>query len=478
MNLLSAVCTAVGRRRNGVARRAPHRTRERGVGGGGRGARGRDDDVGVVQCDGDRGVRDRAAARRRDARRRRASRGGGSSGDTTGGCCCRRTHRARAGGPPQRARGGTRGDRAGGARDRGGAARGLAFDRVLTLGGAMIVSAGVGRMQLADRSSRASSSPRVRRCARLRARVGAIGAGRDARGVIAGRRARCSILLVRARHRSGDQSGQSRNTLATLADVVARRQYDGRAAVSALGAGVAAAGERLPVHRLAGGDVVGRGDHHVAGARGGDAGVDRAGLGGARAMRRTSRELADALIVLVACGTLGVAAYLNLKAGASLGWGILPDDDAARSSRARLLLRARLLGVGMLRGGRGGRTRTALATSRRGGTRGGGDSAPRQLAKRGSRARAGRVRRESVRTRSARVRVRSVPSSSSRATTTRYPIWYLQQVEGVRRDVLPVTVPLLPTSWYSAESRDGPVCAGTTAIRSRELAPCRIDAQR
>ncbi len=32
-----------------------------------------------------------------------------------------------------------------------------------------------------------------------------------------------------------------------------------------------------------------------------------------------------------------------------------------------------------------------------------------------------------------------------------YPIWYLQQVEGVRRDVLSVTVPLLPTSWYPAE---------------------------
>jgi hypothetical protein len=32
-----------------------------------------------------------------------------------------------------------------------------------------------------------------------------------------------------------------------------------------------------------------------------------------------------------------------------------------------------------------------------------------------------------------------------------YPIWYLQQVEGVRRDVLPVTVPLLPTAWYPAE---------------------------
>jgi hypothetical protein len=32
-----------------------------------------------------------------------------------------------------------------------------------------------------------------------------------------------------------------------------------------------------------------------------------------------------------------------------------------------------------------------------------------------------------------------------------YPLWYAQQVEAVRRDVLLVTVPLLPASWYPAE---------------------------
>jgi hypothetical protein len=32
-----------------------------------------------------------------------------------------------------------------------------------------------------------------------------------------------------------------------------------------------------------------------------------------------------------------------------------------------------------------------------------------------------------------------------------YPVWYLQQVEGMRRDVLPVTVPLLTANWYPAE---------------------------
>jgi hypothetical protein len=32
-----------------------------------------------------------------------------------------------------------------------------------------------------------------------------------------------------------------------------------------------------------------------------------------------------------------------------------------------------------------------------------------------------------------------------------YPLWYLQQVEGTRKDVTVVTVPLLAAKWYRAE---------------------------
>jgi hypothetical protein len=32
-----------------------------------------------------------------------------------------------------------------------------------------------------------------------------------------------------------------------------------------------------------------------------------------------------------------------------------------------------------------------------------------------------------------------------------YPIWYLQQTEAMRPDVLPITVPLLPADWYPAQ---------------------------
>jgi hypothetical protein len=32
-----------------------------------------------------------------------------------------------------------------------------------------------------------------------------------------------------------------------------------------------------------------------------------------------------------------------------------------------------------------------------------------------------------------------------------YPLWYVQQVERYRQDVMTVTIPLLPASWYPAE---------------------------
>jgi len=32
-----------------------------------------------------------------------------------------------------------------------------------------------------------------------------------------------------------------------------------------------------------------------------------------------------------------------------------------------------------------------------------------------------------------------------------YPVWYMQEVEGLRRDVTPVTLPLLGATWYREE---------------------------
>ncbi len=39
----------------------------------------------------------------------------------------------------------------------------------------------------------------------------------------------------------------------------------------------------------------------------------------------------------------------------------------------------------------------------------------------------------------------------ARGDNETYPIWYLQEVERVRRDVTVVVIPLLPAQWYRAE---------------------------
>jgi hypothetical protein len=50
------------------------------------------------------------------------------------------------------------------------------------------------------------------------------------------------------------------------------------------------------------------------------------GLVGARAHWRRDRRSALVLVTLFACATVGLVAYMNFKAGASFGYGVLPDD--------------------------------------------------------------------------------------------------------------------------------------------------------
>ena len=343
-------------------------------------------------------------------------------------------------------------------------------DRVLLLGGALVAVAGVGRMSWAlvgVGALVASASVVVRRKSGLLTpssevqatrlaqedKCGAGGAPRIAPLVATILLAAIAssavlIMLFRARHDPAVNQGNP-STLASLADVIARRQYD----VSPMWP------RRAPVW-LQVANLAQYADWQFALAWGRGIFTTPArvivtaiflvlGSSGWRAMRRDVPSVARALTVLTVCGTIGVCVYLNLKAGATLGYGFVPGDAHEARERdyffvlgfwgwglfagygALAFVRARAwpawvavaVAIAPLLG-------NWAANDRRRGT---GASAASDVA------------------------IALLSSAPTKAMlfvagdNDTYPLWYLQRVEGVRGDVTLVTVPLLPADWYVEE---------------------------
>jgi transmembrane protein TMEM260 (protein O-mannosyltransferase) len=316
-------------------------------------------------------------------------------------------------------------------------------DRVLLLGGALIASAGVGRMDgrivVAGLAAALVAALRTRSLRRLSAMT--------MLAVIAS--SALLIMLVRARHGPPVNQGAP-SELGALVDVVARRQYD-----------VAPLLPRSAPVWLQLANVFQYVDWQAAMSWGAGivtsparviatiAWIALAGVG-LRAMRRESRELADALIVLAVCGTLGVAAYLNLKAGSSLGWGILPEGTPHEARERDYFFILGFWSWGCFAGA------GAVALARHWRLPAAAGLAAVMLPLVGNWRSVDRSREPeaSAARQFGRALLDSAPAHAVlflEGDNDSYPIWYLQQVEGVRRDVLTVTVPLLPTDWYSAE---------------------------
>ena len=182
------------------------------------------------------------------------------------------------------------------------------------------------------------------------------------------------------------------------------------------------------------------------------------GVRGARAHRGHDRLTWRGMAVLILCASAGVIVQLNLKAGPSFGYGILPDE-APHEPRERDYFFALAFWAWGLWAGAG-----AVA-------------ALNDLA--------GRLSRRTAWAPGAGVALATLPlllnwravdrSATPDATLPRtfaigilesapadavlftwgdndtYPLWYMREVEGIRRDVTLVTVPLLPADWYRAE---------------------------
>ncbi|HEX5972951.1 MAG TPA: DUF2723 domain-containing protein [Gemmatimonadaceae bacterium] len=327
------------------------------------------------------------------------------------------------------------------ARDEAGRWRGR---RAIALIGAVVVAAGVGRGSLPLVAGGAlllvaAALRRERRSAATRI------AAFVALALVAS--SAVLIMLVRARHDPALDQGDP-STLAALADVVARRQYD----VAGLWPRRAPAWLQLAnlVQYLDWQAALGwgRGVFTTPARVAATVVFGLLGVVGARALRRQSRRLGNATLVLLLCGTLGVAVYLNLRAGASLGWGILPDS-APHEARERdyffvygFWAWGCLVGCGAL----------ALVRARRWPAWSALGVALLPLLGNWS---VMDRRREPERDAARRVAHAILGSAPRNAVlflagdNDSYPLWYAQEVEGLRRDVFPVTMPLLSAAWYT-----------------------------
>lgn len=285
------------------------------------------------------------------------------------------------------------------------------------------------------------------------------------------------VMLVRARHDPGINQGNP-STWDSLAAVLARRQYDvppiwPRGAPLWLQIGnwfeyadwqTALSLGPTPVPTIArtGTTIV----------------FALLGLVGAVVQHGADRRRWRALALLFACGSLGVVLYLNMRASPSFGWGILPAN-AIREARERDYFFVLSFWAWGLWAGYGA---VALAQRLRVRPIFGVLVAALPVALNWSAV----TRRSQPEAALPRMLgdalLRSAPQNAVLfvdGDNDTYPLWFLQQVDGMRRDVTVVTVPLLSADWYGVElarrygltantGMEAPTHAAAVAQRARE----------
>lgn len=256
------------------------------------------------------------------------------------------------------------------------------------------------------------------------------------------------VMLIRARHDPAINQGNP-SSVARLVDVIGRRQYavqpmwprqapfwlqianwfdyaDWQVALS-LGPGV------VPTPWRVLGTVI----------------FAALAIVGAVTHRRRDRRTFNAVALLLLCGSLGVVVYLNLKAGPSFGWGVLPEG-AAREARERDYFFVLGFWAWGLWAGMG-----AVALARRFTAPAVGVAvAALPIVLNWSAVNRRDEPEASMPRMLARALLEPLPPRSVlfvAGDNDTYPLWYLQQVEHERRDVTIVTEPLLGAEWYAQE---------------------------
>ena len=254
------------------------------------------------------------------------------------------------------------------------------------------------------------------------------------------------FLYVRAHFDPAINQGDPR-TLAALADVVARRQYD-----------VAPMWPRHAPLWVQLGNFGQYADWQIALSLGPSVlpSIGRTaftaifvalGWAGSLAHWRADRRTWTALMTLFVCGSVGVLVYLNLHAGPSIGYGILPDN-VEREARERDYFFVFAFWTWGLWAGVGA---IALAKRINVPAWAGVLVAALPIALNWSAVTRRREPEASLPRTLATALLESTPPRGVlfvMGDNDSYPLWFAQQVMRVRPDVAVVTIPLLPTHWY------------------------------
>jgi len=157
------------------------------------------------------------------------------------------------------------------------------------------------------------------------------------------------------------------------------------------------------------------------------------------------------ITLLFICGSLGVIAYLNMKASPSYGEGFLPLTAKHEARERDYFFALAFICWGLWAGA--GAVRTFARIGPKWSAAGIAVAIlPAFLNLPATNRRAGL---DEVTPRDSALRIlNSAPRNAvvfAYGDNDTYPVWYMQQVEGTRRDVTTVTVPLLGAKWYRAE---------------------------
>jgi hypothetical protein len=258
------------------------------------------------------------------------------------------------------------------------------------------------------------------------------------------------FMLIRSRHDPAINQGNP-STFGALVDVILRRQYD-----------VPALWPRQAPFYLQLGNVFEYADWQFAKGLAPDAPPSwwrtpvtilyaLLGLFGFWAHRNADRRSWRALALFFLVSSLGVVIYLNLRAGPTFGEGILPANALHEARERDYFFFWAFICWGLWAGF------GAITLSRR-------LKPPLGLVAMVLPFVPAILNWPAVDRRTDQVEARSrigeadmlakVPPSGillAVGDNDTYPLWYLQQVEGTRKDVTVVTVPLLAAEWYRAE---------------------------